>query len=348
MIGAGILTAGIPVMAEENPFDTAPEAVLEEASEEVTEEVTESAPSGRIEGEGYDTPEEAAAAYISGLIHEDINEMISACAVESFVENYDLSKQIERLQVLQAFESTYAYLPSQGKLSDEINLEIRRANLMQMIKFQYLSLVRRKTDGMTVPLKEYDSADALIDDMIDSGDLDISFDGTFLPPVVVTDRYCSFNVQKNLYRNAVADNAERIDSVAALIKVNGSTWLLTLGAEKYDGRWYITLGNTLSAILGLEAYAGGICPFSEADYLANSEIYRLYSARQTVQAGNSSKAKIHGLLDKLTEVYRTLDLSPVFSLPNDQSEEAFEKAVMEALGKELTPEEMKYFEDFFG
>ena len=318
------------------------------AEEIALEAASASVPSAQIEGEGYETPEEAAAAYISGLINADVSEMLSACAVESFVNNYDLSKQVERLKALQAFEMGTSYLPSQGKLADAINLEVRRANLMQTIKFQYLTLVGSATDGMMVSLKDYDSADALIGAMIGPENLDITFDGTFIPPIVVTDKYYTFMVQKNLCTNAAADNAEKIDPVAALIKVNGSTWLLTLQAEKFDGRWYISTGNILMAILGLDMYSGGLIPLSEAQSLLNSEMYGLYSARQTVQAGKSSKTKVHNLADKVTEVFRNLDLSPVFSLPEDQREEAYEKTVMEAFGNTLTSEEMAMIENYFG
>ena len=50
------------------------------------------AESGRLEGAGYDTPEEALLAYIDALNRGDVGGMLSTFALESYVEHADPSR----------------------------------------------------------------------------------------------------------------------------------------------------------------------------------------------------------------------------------------------------------------
>lgn len=50
----------------------------------------------KMEGDGFDTPEEALTAYIEAFKKMDMNGMISVYAMESFLENLDLEALVEK------------------------------------------------------------------------------------------------------------------------------------------------------------------------------------------------------------------------------------------------------------
>ena len=50
----------------------------------------------RYEGDGFDTPEEAALWYLAGLKNGDYDQMLSAFAWETQADHYDFKKQITR------------------------------------------------------------------------------------------------------------------------------------------------------------------------------------------------------------------------------------------------------------
>lgn len=49
---------------------------------------------GKMEGEGFDTPEEAMEAYIRAFAANDIDGMIAAFAVETYAENYNVIRSL--------------------------------------------------------------------------------------------------------------------------------------------------------------------------------------------------------------------------------------------------------------
>ena len=53
----------------------------------------------KTEGDGFDSPEDAAKAYLEGLRDLDIPRMMSAFAVESYVENFNFEALLNMLRV---------------------------------------------------------------------------------------------------------------------------------------------------------------------------------------------------------------------------------------------------------
>ena len=61
-------------------------------AESAAEEILET----KMEGDGFDTPEEALTAYIEAFKKMDMNGMISVYAMESLLENLDLEALVEK------------------------------------------------------------------------------------------------------------------------------------------------------------------------------------------------------------------------------------------------------------
>ena len=134
------------------------------ASEEASiSEVTEEE---KLEGDGYATAEDALDAYVNGLIDNDIDEMLSAFAIETFVDNYSLAKVVDWQKVY--VPSAMPYVPGTGSLAREINIESRRAEITNIIRAHYRVLAGTEAffengDTYSYPIgNEYENAEDLL------------------------------------------------------------------------------------------------------------------------------------------------------------------------------------------
>ena len=287
---------------------------------------------------GYETANEAAEAYISGFIHQDMEEILSACAIETYVDHFDLAKQVERLQYISA--ANFPYLPVQGDFSRQLDIEIRRNALTQMARYQFLRfngsrIMDDDVFGMPITLKDHPSAEALVEELYSSEEPEIVFDGTFISPLVLSNNFYMFPNQRNRYYTAQADNAEAFTSVAALLSVDGEAWVMTLGVERFDGKWYVTQNNSLSSILGLSMISGGVFP---ADLDNLSGIAREYLSDEAFRAA----------LDHVSEIVEGLDAAETFTMPKEEGPAAYQEAVLNALREGLAPEETALMEKIAG
>lgn len=229
---------------------------------------------GKVEGAGYKTPEEALEAYIEGLKNNDVDQMLSAFAVESFAENYSIEKMIERLR---AYMPTSGYVPTISDFSLRLNTEQRRAEISRALRNNYLVLTESKAilgdnAGYPIPLSDYETeadenepARALADDLFISDDSSvlgsIEFREEFIDPAKLSDAYNKETVRETMERQMAQYGGQDMESVAALFYCEGEPVFLCADAIQYDGLWYLcSLGGTVSAILGMDANLSGMFP----------------------------------------------------------------------------------------
>ena len=76
----------------------------------------------------------------------------------------------------------------------------------------------------------------------------------------------SANLQ-NLRSGSSIYRAEGIKSTAIQLNINGSPYLLSMDAIRYNGKWYLNSKNSgnLAALLGIPANCYGLTPFSSED-----------------------------------------------------------------------------------
>ena len=225
----------------------------------------------RIEGDGYDTPEEAFEAYIEGLQNNDIDQMMSAYAMESYVEYYSLADMINRQE---AFMPSWGYVPNISDFSARLNLEKRRSDISASIRGQYLVLTRSKSlmednAGRVIPLKDsYDSAEEMVEDLFTMDDSpylsDIRFENEFIDPAEFTEYYMKEPNQMALQRRAAAMGAEEIVAVVGKFYCSGKPVLFMPDAVKLEGKWYLlnALG-TIPMIMNMSTYTYGTLPFPD-------------------------------------------------------------------------------------
>ena len=225
---------------------------------------------GKMEGDGFDTPEGAAEAYIQGLADNDIDEMIKACAVETYVDNFSLLKYIERLRSINITMAD-RMVPSKSKFARQMNIESRRAAITRNIVNEYLVFIGSDLlEGLNVV---YDPDEASIEDFIseryiddDTGILsEIVFTGRYMDPDDLTNGiYSQEQNMENHKKMSAQYNVDDAVSLAPVISVAGKEYVLCLEVGRYQDKWYIiNPSGMLGTIMGISAFEGGLCAVSD-------------------------------------------------------------------------------------
>ena len=222
---------------------------------------------GKIEGSGFDTPEDAANAYLMGLKDGDLDAMLSAFAVESYVEHYDLEYLIERLgQYNINFE---IHLPNSNEHTKKMNVMSRRTYLTNQIILQYMFYQTPDAFNEANNINFFENL--TFSDFIDKFERDtenyifkdLEITGT-LEPEDFTDLYMSPTNQENIARQAKTFGADEDDvaNIAVKFEADGQTWIFCPQLVRYDGKWYLqSVQGNLANLLGLSVYTGGIAPW---------------------------------------------------------------------------------------
>lgn len=234
-----------------------------------------------IKGPGFDTPEDAAEAYLTALRDQDIDAMISCFAVESYADHYDFEYMTERINAY--YYSWDMPYPNTSEYNRMLNIEGRRGGIVKqiMIQYMYYNAPEALNNGAQVYYEDRGALSDFIDDFGDAtqeyvfSDLNViaalSSEGLSddpkdaldallekLPEDVrdeLTDEvpedeieymlglYLSEENQTNLARQVKAFGAKIDDvaSVAIIFEGSGDTWLFCPQAIRYDGKWYLQL-----------------------------------------------------------------------------------------------------------
>jgi hypothetical protein len=90
----------------------------------------------KIEGSGFATPEDAAKAYLTALRNRDMDTMLAAFAVETYVDHYDFEAMVERLN---SYNIKYELrFPNTNSFNRRMNVEGRRHSIAEQIQLQYM------------------------------------------------------------------------------------------------------------------------------------------------------------------------------------------------------------------
>ena len=224
----------------------------------------------QMEGAGYDSPEEAVEAYLNYLKDGDLDGVISTFAVESYVDNYDMSAYFERVQVYRPFLQSGAQLNGafyfESDLSRELNIESRRAYILNGLYKQMLQIIICNADDEEFADEIYDAMmyatedkgavkDVMrflstdpelnsieIDRFHDEGDYDLYEEGIKM-------------LTKSLKKCWGSD----IESVMVDLEIADEDYTLFMLCVCYDGKWYIAeFNNPVALTLGAPIIGGGL------------------------------------------------------------------------------------------
>ena len=226
--------------------------------------------SAATEGPGFSSPEGATEAYLQGLVDNDLEEMLAACAVETYVDNYNIGEEVSYSHSLWNTTAD-GLVPQKGEFTRELDIEVRRSRLVEMIRFQYLKLIGAEIQN--VPHVTYYEDDGTVDEFLDSYFIaddseilsSIRFTGTYLD---VNDITCGlFNSENNMinFRKSFAwYGVDEAVCLAPVIEAGGEQYLLAIELGRYADKWYV-LGfhGRLGILLNISYNDGGLASFDE-------------------------------------------------------------------------------------
>lgn len=214
-----------------------------------------------FEGKGYDSAEDAAMAYLEAFQKGDVDGMLSACAIESVVKNFDFSEayhsgiSYDMLSVPQAYAP---YLPAAadfGQYSSAIGIA---GKLTERIVETYIALAQ---PGDEWEIQDYEIQDynrhlfslnstenynleAFVDSVSDGKVLG-TIRGMKIGDAVDLDPDLSnTSLTEQQYQNMFRNEAERYGAEAFTpvfveVELDGRDLLFTADAICYDGSWYL-------------------------------------------------------------------------------------------------------------
>ncbi|MDR1299433.1 MAG: hypothetical protein LBJ84_04205 [Oscillospiraceae bacterium] len=235
------------------------------------------------EGKGANSPEAALRAYLRAYRDMDVDAIVSACAVESYAEHYDL----EELVVQNRLFSTNmvanvngVIIPNDLPLAKGLNAAfvasgIRNAIYNGVLNFAFFeaSIARQAQDGSINFVEEQDYVEffaALADTekLQTISSLKIEKILTEADFVSYSPKYSDAANQRAM--NSAADRyGGKLADVAAVVSIGGAPYLFCAYAVEYDGsgRWYIIPNASyFLGFLGAFGYfgiVGGPIPISE-------------------------------------------------------------------------------------
>lgn len=222
------------------------------------------------QGPGFETPEEAAMAFVEGLREGDIDAMAGVFAIESFAESCDNAALLEFTRAYSPVGGLCPY-PATTDLGAAANLEARRVDVRSTV-VQTVTIHTSPqlwNDGTPEMLTD----EQAIDDFIQQTASDFENypfanleNATSVEPGTLYDEYDSV-AELNESAAAMAGLApdDYVD-VAITFEIDGETWLFAPSAGRYDGRWYLThQGGRLAELVGMERIQGGLGRTSELD-----------------------------------------------------------------------------------
>jgi len=229
--------------------------------------------SGRYEGAGFDSPEEAAAAYIEALRAGDLDRMISCFAIESYAEGYDLEARLDRVGALTAVDINSCPLPATTETGTDVNVELRRGQVVAYARTHFMTVSACGTDFWDIYKAAYIDAKPLYleQEGVGAGELADGFRAALdqekwktidsiktESPETLSDMYNHENNGKNLEKNAAIYGCEQLSSAVVRFKVDADEFLFMPDAGLYGGKWYLVSpqGNIASLMAALPAYQG--------------------------------------------------------------------------------------------
>ena len=220
----------------------------------------------RHEGPGYDTPEEAVLAYIDALNRGDVDDMLSAFALETFVDHCDAETAMQRLQSISP--TALITVPVNGAYSRSLLINARRAQITNSLVQQYIQ-ISAQLDYMAVPLQDAAARQEMLDRFADSPanawEGNVTLVG-WVNPALLSDKIAyPMNMVSAMLQSAYCDPDDLAWEVARL-NVAGEDAVLLLQCAKYGDRWYIAeLGGMPGMVLGIPVTAAGMIFASDPD-----------------------------------------------------------------------------------
>ena len=226
-----------------------PEAAVGSGAESVSAE-----PVGRLEGEGFASPEEAVMAYIEAMDRGDVRGMLSTFAFESLTERADTWARLDRTGYFSAKLIEGTDVPYINDYIRTLSAYVRYGNVASTLLGDYMKTATW-TDA-PLQLKEPEEVTAFLEQIRLSPLYELAGNVKFdlwLDPEILTDGMILGN--SILAGDAAVYGGDDITEVAALIRAKGRYAIQTMRCIRYGDRWY-NLNLLSMTAMSMVSYTG--------------------------------------------------------------------------------------------
>lgn len=213
-----------------------------------------------IEGPGFDTPEDAILAYAGALQKGDVQEILSTFAVETYVDNFDLSAYLENTGAYTV--AVQQPIPSSDAYTRELNLIARQYHITRNLTYMYMGLGKVENYVAPIPFNgdPYEEPAQLVAALVNDNWMDTLAKletGRVLRLEDLFDKSGQMNASLEGQRKSL--NCEELVPLALEVTIDSQRYYLCVDAACYNGRWYnCNFFGTIGAYLGADALHGGL------------------------------------------------------------------------------------------
>lgn len=224
----------------------------------------------KVEGAGFDSPEEAITGYLEALQTGNLDHILSTFAVESYCENYNIEKRIE-------MDGVYNFSSLLGGNGDrslvacgeneplrDIMLNLRQSDITQQLYRQVLQLYGNfdeiVADGLTVTEEsDIQGVIAALSNLSEELDLSTLEIGEVIYSETMSQHTSFDTLLSRMKKYGDVIGAEGFKSLGISFSLKGEYGLLFMDIAKIGGKWYnVRPGGFLSVLAGMDTYHGGM------------------------------------------------------------------------------------------
>ena len=212
-----------------------------------------------FEGSGFASPEEAVRAYLEGYKKIDIEEMLSAFAIETFVSNYNFDVQVlNNVSFSNILNVNLAY-PNSSRLLTRDNIYQRLFQLEKDIADQVMGYTETDFSGLNSDDFAEMDQQVLIDTIVGMFPVEEDFEALpslsivkFLEPgeIGIDNSYTEPSVKEYIDMATEAYGVDELLDVAVACDIGGKDYYLTFTAYRYVNTWFLgEVGGTIGMSL---------------------------------------------------------------------------------------------------
>lgn len=265
-----LCSAAVPALAASEPPSVVD--VLDDALSKLTamctkpldetppEEPAEASSEEKLEGDGFSTPEEAGMQYIMGLKERDINKMLKAFAVETYVDHLDFRMLLEQLG---GWTMTLDIaLPNEPQMYRDMNVAVYYGKLAQRIRNNLLGFHFEGSDwdsaGVLSVANDFGDAQKAYEFFLHERTdlLETITDVAFVDPLTIVPNENIFTREgyvKSQERLRQRMGANELRSLTATLKMDGKDYFFSCDAARYGDRWFLyAVPGQIANIMGFD------------------------------------------------------------------------------------------------
>lgn len=229
-------------------------------------------PTLTCEGDGFDSADEAAIAYVNAFNTGDINSVLATFAVESYVDRMDAKATLDRIRSFNI--NLYSAIPVISPYTHGILIERRRNEIIQPLYYSWLLYTLHGTEyedagtGMAMTFQDDKTIEEFLS-VLEANPMDnlvghITVKAVYSPEdeavaYYVQNSWNSEANQKNLEKLRAACGGDELAERVVFMDMDGTTAYQFMQCIRYGKKWYnLRTQSIFASMLGLSMFSNGL------------------------------------------------------------------------------------------